>query len=411
MKKYKIVIEETRRKEIGVAAKTPGLAVCQAEEEYNEGKHVLCDRHFVGADIALSESDTEVKEALRNPKFLDFIKQRFENMQDLIPIQDKVRLTFGSMDNALYEFKEEETERQRAATPRIFLLYRCDAWHSVASKELIASFTSFEQVMAYMRGNQLKFRLLNREVEEFELHGQTQDREENYCCEEILANPVPTPCTTQSKKDRRFYDCEFSYGKSSITRGELEEMASPFCTENVSDEQMNQIVWDTETGTRERLRLALNEDIDFENERHREVWWEELEAAVNRQNVPYYEDFIDVLHGTTDPEVEFCTRDNDAVIYFTDDRETAKKFAYAQDCGGLGLDELPIIIHATILLRNPYYIHTEEEWAKLGDISVIDKSKFHGYDGIIFRKDDSDATCYVLFDAANCKITEREILE
>ena len=64
----------------------------------------------------------------------------------------------------------------------------------------------------------------------------------------------------------------------------------PFCTKDVTDEQMENIVMDTELDTRDRLRLNEGEPIDFENDRHSEVWWAEMEAAVCRHNVPYYED-------------------------------------------------------------------------------------------------------------------------
>lgn len=40
MKKYRIAIEETLRKVVEIEAETPGLAVCRAEDEYNEEKHV-----------------------------------------------------------------------------------------------------------------------------------------------------------------------------------------------------------------------------------------------------------------------------------------------------------------------------------------------------------------------------------
>ena len=54
MKKYRIAIEETLRKVVEIEAETPGLAVCRAEDEYNEEKHVLSADNFAGADIALS---------------------------------------------------------------------------------------------------------------------------------------------------------------------------------------------------------------------------------------------------------------------------------------------------------------------------------------------------------------------
>lgn len=87
-----------------------------------------------------------------------------------------------------------------------------------------------------------------------------------------------------------FYDRIFKYGQSQLSRGELESLPVPFCTKDVTDEQMEEIVRQTELDTRERLRLDEEEQIDMGNDRHSEVWWEEMEAAVCRHNVPYYED-------------------------------------------------------------------------------------------------------------------------
>lgn len=72
---------------------------------------------------------------------------------------------------------------------------------------------------------------------------------------------------------------------------------------------MQEIITQTDVETRTRLKLNDEEHINFDNERHNEAWWEELEAAVNGQNVPYYEDLLDVYHGTPDPEVEFSRKE------------------------------------------------------------------------------------------------------
>lgn len=66
MKKYRIAIEETLRKVVEIEAETPGLAVCRAEDEYNEEKHVLSADNFAGADIALSTDDSTVMETLED---------------------------------------------------------------------------------------------------------------------------------------------------------------------------------------------------------------------------------------------------------------------------------------------------------------------------------------------------------
>ncbi len=91
-------------------------------------------------------------------------------------------------------------------------------------------------------------------------------------------------------KNEEFYNQEFVYFDSVLSRSDLESLPVPFCTENVTDDQMKVIVVETDLNTRARLRLSDDEHIDLNNDRHSEVWWEEMEAAVNRQNVPYYED-------------------------------------------------------------------------------------------------------------------------
>ena len=91
-------------------------------------------------------------------------------------------------------------------------------------------------------------------------------------------------------KNEEFYNQEFVYCDSVLSRSDLESLPVPFCTENVTDDQMKVIVRETDLNTRARLRLSDNDHIDLSNDRQSEVWWEEMEAAVNRQNVPYYED-------------------------------------------------------------------------------------------------------------------------
>ena len=77
MNKYRIAIEETLRKVVEIEAETPGLAVCQTEDEYNEQRHVLSTDDFIGADIALSTDDATVREALYNAVFFGFVQHRF----------------------------------------------------------------------------------------------------------------------------------------------------------------------------------------------------------------------------------------------------------------------------------------------------------------------------------------------
>lgn len=167
-------------------------------------------------------------------------------------------------------------------TKKIYLLYRGDMWLSTLSLSLIAPFSTFEKAVDYLRKKRREYRLGEDAIAQFESICQTQGLEENFYCEELEVDPEP--------EADEFYDRIFKYGQSQLSRGELESLPVPFCTKDVTDEQMENIVMDTELDTRDRLRLNEGEPIDFENDRHSEVWWEEMEAAVCRHNVPYYED-------------------------------------------------------------------------------------------------------------------------
>lgn len=53
---------------------------------------------------------------------------------------------------------------------------------------------------------------------------------------------------------------------------------------------MERIVRETELETRNRLGLNGCEPIDLDNERHSEIWWEEMEKIAVRHGVPYRRD-------------------------------------------------------------------------------------------------------------------------
>ncbi len=289
MNKYRIAIEETLRKVVEIEAETPGLAVCQAEDEYNEQRHVLSADDFIGADIALSTDDATVRDALDNADFVGYVQHRFEECRESMSIEDKIRLAFGSFDNALHEFGEyrEEAARNR---PQVYLLYRSDAWHSRSSMELIAPFSSLENMMEYLRRKKKEFRLTADDLTEFENNRQTQGRDENFLYESEYLDELPEPEPERPPREQAFYDKVFVYGKSELSRGELESLPVPFDTYHVSDEEMEQIVRETELETRNRLCLDTDEPIDPDNDRHSGIWREEMEKAVARHGVPYRED-------------------------------------------------------------------------------------------------------------------------
>ena len=86
--------------------------------------------------------------------------------------------------------------------------------------------------------------------------------------------------------NQEYYDKEFGYYNSKISRGELESLPCPFCTDDV----MQSIIMMTDLTTKQRLRLPDNQWLNFKKDKVAEVWWEELEAAVRYYKIPYYED-------------------------------------------------------------------------------------------------------------------------
>ncbi|BFK46590.1 hypothetical protein I180019D1_20000 [Alistipes sp. i18-0019-D1] len=210
---------------------------------------------------------------------------------------------------------------------------------------------------------------------------------------------------------QEFYQKEFVCGNSSITRGELEELPCPFFTAEVTDEQMQAIIDETDAETKLCWRLPTNRPINFGNNRYSETWWKELECAANRHHVPYYEDISLAYHGTPDPNVEFST-DGRRVIYFTDDHAKAEQFARAEGRGGLFPGETATVIHTRITLRNPYVVQTEQKWLQMADDTVIDKAELSakGYDGILYC-DENNVNTYVVFNSSDCKIIQKETLQ
>ena len=84
------------------------------------------------------------------------------------------------------------------------------------------------------------------------------------------------------------YEKNFKSGKTKLCRADLESMPCPFCTDNVSDEEMQSIVDELEqemTPWREWCKQG-----DITKDRLDEKWWEMLEHIVCEHGVPYYED-------------------------------------------------------------------------------------------------------------------------
>ena len=90
--------------------------------------------------------------------------------------------------------------------------------------------------------------------------------------------------------NQEYYDKEFGFYNSTISRGELESLPCPFCTDNVSDDVMQSIIMMTDLSTKQRLKLPDDQKLNLKKNKVSEVWWEELEAAVRYYKIPYYED-------------------------------------------------------------------------------------------------------------------------
>lgn len=90
--------------------------------------------------------------------------------------------------------------------------------------------------------------------------------------------------------NQEYYDKEFGYYNSKVSRGDLESLPCPFCTGKVSDDVMQSIIMMTDLSTKQRLRLPNDQWLDFRKDKVSEVWWQELESAVRYYKIPYYED-------------------------------------------------------------------------------------------------------------------------
>lgn len=279
---YKIAIEETLRRIIEVEAESPALAVCMAEDEYNREEHMLTDNDFIGVNITLAPEDKKAKEYLNNSTFRNFVERRFNGSSADIPLEDKARLTFGSLDNAIQDF-DRQGNSPSAEGKKVWLLYRCDAWLSTASMELVAPFSSKEIVTDYLTGNRKRFRLTQWDLGFFREHNQTQRGGTNYIAFSHSLDPVPEPQPADT--DAAFYKKTFRYGCTVLTRYELENLPCPLCTKDTDDETMCKIVRRMHRKMQERINAGDNEKSDMATIRQ-----EEMDEAATYFNVPSYED-------------------------------------------------------------------------------------------------------------------------
>ena len=280
--KHKIAIEETLRRVVDVEAESLALAVCMAEDEYNREEHVLTYNDFIGVDITLAPEDKRAQEYLNDSSFRSFVERHFNDKSAEIPLEDKVRLAFGSLDNAIHDFNIQGNKTS-AEEKEIWLLYRCDAWLSTASMEPVAPFSSKEAVTDYLAGNRKRFRLTQWDLDFFRENNQTQRGGANYIVFSHSLDPEPEPQPADT--DDAFYKKPFRYGTTVLTRYELENLSCPFCTKDTDDEAMRKIVRRMHRKINGRINGNAGETPDMEA-----IRLEEMDEAAAHFNVPYYED-------------------------------------------------------------------------------------------------------------------------
>ena len=105
METYQVVIREYLEKKVEIEAEAPSLAVCAVEEKYNNAEVVLSADNHSGTDIALSAGDKLCGKYLQKTLFRTFVDDKLKQMIPIIEYEEKMRLAFGSPDNAIFEFE------------------------------------------------------------------------------------------------------------------------------------------------------------------------------------------------------------------------------------------------------------------------------------------------------------------
>lgn len=91
-------------------------------------------------------------------------------------------------------------------------------------------------------------------------------------------------------KSPDFWDKEFRYGNSCLTRSELDGMPCPICGAFFTDNEMKKIVKEIEINT----KIELGHSVDFDEDKDREIWWENMEQIImNEHKGVYFEDLTE----------------------------------------------------------------------------------------------------------------------
>lgn len=110
MKRYKVIIRELLEEKVEVLAESPSHAISKVEDKYYACDIVLSADNHTQTDITLSVEDKLCKGYLNNPLFCSFVDTKLKQMLPELDIEEKMRLTFGSENNAISHFENQGGE-------------------------------------------------------------------------------------------------------------------------------------------------------------------------------------------------------------------------------------------------------------------------------------------------------------
>lgn len=88
--------------------------------------------------------------------------------------------------------------------------------------------------------------------------------------------------------NKRKFNKIFRCGRTELSRADLENLPVPFYTNDVSDDDMQNIVEEIEEEMQDWY--SWEEDGSITSDKVSEHWWKVLEETVVAHGVPYYED-------------------------------------------------------------------------------------------------------------------------
>ena len=72
-------------------------------------------------------------------------------------------------------------------------------------------------------------------------------------------------------------------------RETLETLPCPFCTKDIEDDVLEDIIFDTDVEMKDYFLQVRDGSIS--KDKYNEIWWRTLEQLANKYKIPYYEDF------------------------------------------------------------------------------------------------------------------------